>query len=75
MKNQMDLEILSAKLGITKHELLLILKNMVLDDLNAQIKFYTETAGSKEYIKYLNEVFSEEDLFDKLSEELECSQD
>lgn len=75
MKNQMDLEILSAKLGISKHEVFRILQKIVLDDLKSQTKFYTETAGSKELIDYLNEVFSEEDLFDKLSEELECEQD
>jgi hypothetical protein len=67
----MDLEVLSAKLGITKLELFDILKRLVIDDLNDQLKYYSEKANSSELIGYLNKAFSEEDFFDKLSEELE----
>lgn len=71
----MDLEILSAKLGITKLELFNILRRLVTEDLSEQLEYYSEKANSSELIDYLNKAFSEEDLFDKLSEELECLQD
>lgn len=71
----MDLEILSAKLGISKLELFNILRKLVTDDLSSDLKYYSEKASSSELIDYLNKTFSEEELFDKLSEELECSQD
>lgn len=71
----MDLEILSAKLGISKSELFDMLKRIILADLNDHIDFYSEKASSTDMINYLNHEFSEEALFDKLSEELECLQD
>lgn len=71
----MDLEILSAKLGITKPQLFDILRRLVTDDLNDQLKYYNEKATSSDLIDYLNKAFSEEDLFDRLSEEIECLQD
>jgi hypothetical protein len=67
----MDLEILSAKLGITKLELFNILRKLVTEDLSEQLEYYSDKANSSELIDYLNKAFSEEDLFDKLSEELE----
>lgn len=71
----MDLEILSAKLGVSKYDLFNIIKKIVLDDIEDDLQFYKEKATSGELIDYLNSQFSEEDLFDKLSEELECLQD
>lgn len=68
----MDLEILSAKLGITKYELFTIIKKIVLDALEAEIQFYNEKATAQDLIDFLNKEFSEEELFDRLSEELEC---
>lgn len=67
----MDLEILSAKLGISKLDLFNIIRKIVLDDIEDDLKFYSDKAKSSELIDYLNHKFSEEDLFDKLSEELE----
>lgn len=68
----MDLETLSAKLGCTKMELYPIVKSMVVDIIRQEAKYYEDDASSTEMIKYLDAYFQEDELFEKLSEKLEC---
>ena len=64
------LDMLSAKFGIDKFRLSKILEQLVLEKLKSLTHYYSEKASIDELMDFLEANLTEEQIYDKISEEL-----